>query len=80
MRAEAEGAGVWATWALGVDLGSNPLIKGSANLALNIALIQDEAEAVATWARWGPGLAEENTGNLQLNMTLAITASFILSL
>jgi len=80
MRAEAEGLAVWAEWLGGVNLGSNPIPKGSANLELDIALIQNEAEDVATWARWAPGAQPENTGNLQLNMRLAIAANFVLSL
>ncbi len=80
MRAEADGSAVWAAWLLGVDLGSNPIPKGSANLELNIALVQNEAEDNAGWARWAPGTQPENTGNLQLDMAAAITASFILTI
>ena len=79
MYAEAEGSAVWALWVLGVDLGSEPVPKGSANLELNIALIQNEAEGTATWARWAPGAQPENTGNLQLDMTAALIADFVLS-
>lgn len=80
MRAEAEGSAVWASWVLGVGLGSSPVPKGSSNLNLNIALIQDEAEDQAGWARWAPGTQPENTGNLQLDMDAAITASFVLTI
>ena len=77
-RIEAEGAGVWAFWVAGVDL-PDKVPKGSANLKLNIALIQNEAEGNATWARWAPGTQPENTGNLQLDMVTALGVDFVLS-
>ena len=78
MRVQAEGAGVWCSWVAGVDLGSEPVPKGTANLELNIALIQNEAEGSAIWARWAPGTQPENTGNLQLDMVTALDVTFTL--
>ncbi len=79
MRNEAQSASVWCKWDLGVDLAQDPVPKRTGNLNLNIALIQTEAEGTTTWARWAPGVQRESTGNLQLNMRLALLANFVLT-
>ena len=80
MRKEAEDiTPVWCIWVASVELPTNPVPKRTSNLNLDIALIQNEAEGIPTWARWAPGVQAENTGKLQLNMRLAIAANFVLS-
>lgn len=68
-RVEADTTGVWAYWLPGAP-------HGSANLRLNYTAIRAEASGAAAWARWAPGTSGRNTGNLQLNMVLALTANF----
>jgi len=72
-RIEANGNAVWAYWRPGAP-------RGSANLKLNLALIEQEAESNATWARWAPGVQTGNvSGNLQLDIHAALAANFVLS-
>lgn len=68
-RVEADGAAEWAYWLPGAP-------HGTANLRLDYATIRAEANGAAAWARWAPGTTGQNTGNLQLNMVLALTVNF----
>ena len=81
MRKEAEDiTPIWCKWDAGFDLPTDPVPKRTGNLNLNLSLIQNEAEGLnPTWGRWAPGVQRGNTGNLQLNMRLAIAANFVLT-
>ena len=79
MRKEAQTDAVWCRWIVGVDLPIDPLPKGSANLDMDTSLIRKEAYGLAVWARWAPGIQLKNTGDLQLNIRLALNANFVLS-
>jgi len=68
MRDESEGAGSWAFWAAGVDLPSDPVPKGTANLELNFAYFINEANTAAVWCRWSPGTQPGNRGNAEIDM------------
>ncbi len=70
MRTEATTGGAdWAYYLPGVP-------QGTANLRLDMIIIRAEAQGAAEWARWAPGTQPGNTGNLQLNMQLALNADF----
>lgn len=68
-RVEANTNGVWAYWLPGAP-------QGSANLRLDLDIIRAEADGSAVWARWAPATTGRNSGNLQLNMVLALEANF----
>lgn len=77
MRNEAESEAVWCKWDVGVNLPTLPLPKGTANMTLNVALIEIEANGNRGWARSAPGCTV--TSGLQLNMQLALLANFVLT-
>lgn len=71
MRIEATTGGAdWAYFLFGTT-------QGSANLRLDMAIITDEANGTADWARWAPDTQPGNTGNLQLHMLDALAADFL---
>lgn len=71
MRAQANGAGVWAFWSAGA-------IHGTAELNLNLTVIKAQANGAAVWARWSAGSppVPKGSGTLQLNAATAIAANF----
>lgn len=68
MKVESEGVGTWVAWAAGVDLQSNPIPKGTANLKLNFDYFINEANTAAFWCRWSFGTQPGNRGNAEINM------------
>ncbi len=68
MKAESEGAGTWTNWALGVDLGSDPIPKFTGNLEFNYDYFYAEANGAAVWCRWKPGTQPGNEGNAEIDL------------
>lgn len=76
MRGESEDAGSWAFWAAGVDLPSNPVPKGTANLELNFDYFIGEANTAAVWCRWALGTQPGNRGNAEINLQIGEEINF----
>ena len=53
--------------------------KGSVNFNFDFSFVRKEAYGLEVWARWWPGIQLKNTGDLQLNIRLALNANFVLS-
>ena len=76
MKVESENAATWVNWALGVDLGSDPIPKLSGNLELNYTYFYAEANGAAVWCRWSQGTQPGNEGNAEINLQLGEEINF----
>jgi len=76
MKAEAEGVGNWTNWALGVDLGSDPIPKLGGNLEFNYDYFYAEARGDAIWCRWKPQTQPGNEGNAEINLQVGEEINF----
>ena len=78
MRGEAEGVGLWAFWALGVDLLVDPIPKATGNLELNYSHFRAAATGSTTWARFAPGTVSNVRGDIQIDMRAGEAVNFAL--
>lgn len=75
MKAQANGAAVWATFK---PMATNR-VKGTAHLKLTMSVVRAMANGAATWARWPAGSPQvpRTNSTLQLNAATAIAANFV---
>ena len=77
MRGEADDSAIWAYWAAGVDLLSNPVPKLTGNLELNYNHFIIEANTDSVWCRWALGTQPGNRGNAEINLQTGEQVNFV---